>query len=100
MKQKEKVLTKTVVLELGLDNAEVITSDMIEGYTHIGYSAFVGCSHLTSIDIPNSVTSIGYSAFAGCSHLVSINIPNSVTNIEGSYSRIAHPSPLSLFQIL
>ena len=84
MKQKEKVLTKTVVLELGLDNAEVITSDMIEGYTHIGYSAFIGCSHLTSIDIPNSVTSIGYGAFAGCSHLVSINIPNSVTNIEGS----------------
>lgn len=84
MKQKEKVLTKTIVLELGLDNVEVITSDMIEGYTRIGYSAFVGCTHLTSIDIPNSVTSIGYSAFAGCSRLVSINIPNSVTNIEGS----------------
>ena len=84
MKQKEKVLTETVVLKLGLDKVDVITSDMIEGYTRIGYSAFVGCSQLTSIDIPNSVTSIGYSAFAGCYHLTSINIPNSVTSIEGS----------------
>ena len=40
MKQKEKVLTKAVVLELGLDKVDVITSDMIEGYTIIGYSAF------------------------------------------------------------
>ena len=84
MKQEEKVLRNTVVLELGLDKVDVITSDMIEGYTRIGYSAFVGCSQLTSIDIPNSVTSIGYGAFAGCSHLTSINIPNSVISIEGS----------------
>ena len=33
--------------------------------TSIGYSAFSGCSGLTSITIPNSVTSIGYSAFDG-----------------------------------
>ena len=33
--------------------------------TSIGYSAFNGCSGLTSIDIPNSVTSIGGYAFSG-----------------------------------
>jgi hypothetical protein len=33
--------------------------------TSIGYSAFAGCSGLTSVTIPGSVTSIGYSAFAG-----------------------------------
>ena len=29
-----------------------------EGVTEIGWSAFVGCTSLTSIDIPESVTSI------------------------------------------
>ena len=49
--------------------------------TSIGYSAFSGCSNLTTITIPNSVTSIGYSAFSGCSNLTTITIPNSVTSI-------------------
>ena len=50
--------------------------------TSIGSVAFLNCSGLTSIEIPNSVTSIGYYAFYGCSGLTSIEIPNSVTTIE------------------
>ena len=49
--------------------------------TSIGDYAFLDCSGLTSVTIPNSVTSIGDAAFAGCSGLKSIAIPNSVTNI-------------------
>ena len=48
--------------------------------TSIGYSAFSGCSGLTSISIPNSVTSIGSSAFAGCSGLTSINVASGNTH--------------------
>ena len=81
MKQKEKVLTSNLVKELGLDKVNVITSDMIEGYTSIECSAFEKCFALTSITIPNSVTSIGEYAFAWCSALTTIDIPNSVKNI-------------------
>ena len=77
----EKVLTNALVLKLGLDKVEVITSDMLEGYTSIGYDAFGDCSSIKSITLPNSVTSIEDWAFAYCSAIKSITIPNSVTSI-------------------
>ena len=52
--------------------------------TSIGGSAFYGCTSLTSITIPNSVTSIRHWAFSYCTSLTSITIPNSITNIEGN----------------
>ena len=73
---KEKILTYNIVKELGLDKVSVITADMLDGYTSIGYAAFTGCKSLASIEIPNSITSIGYDAFLGCTHLTSVHTSN------------------------
>ena len=58
-----------------------------EGYTFkvtsIGYSAFYGCTGLTSIALPGSVTSIGLYAFSGCTGLTSIDLPAGLTYISG-----------------
>ena len=64
-------------------SATIVIPESYEGrrVTSIGYEAFLNCSGLTSVTIPNSVTSIGFSAFFGCSGLTSITIPNSVTSI-------------------
>ena len=59
----------------------VTYNGVIYSVTSIGNWAFIDCSGLTSITIPNSVTSIGESAFSECSGLTSITIPNSVTSI-------------------
>lgn len=55
--------------------------DIPNSVTSIGTFAFSGCSGLTSVDIPNSVISIGARAFENCSGLTSVKIPNSVRSI-------------------
>lgn len=62
--------------------AKDISSYVIDSnVTRIASGAFVGCSGLTDIEIPNAVTSIGDSAFVSCSSLTNIEIPDSVTDI-------------------
>ena len=51
----------------------------------IGKGAFSGCSGLTSLTIPDSVTAIGEGAFYGCMDLSSVVIPESVKEI-GDYA--------------
>ena len=83
--KKEKILTRELVKELGLNKVSVITTDMLDGYTSIESYAFYDCSGLTSVTIPNSVTSIGDYAFENCSGLTGeLVIPNSVTSIGHS----------------
>jgi len=64
--------------------AELNIPAEIEGYpvTTIGDSAFVYCTRLQSITIPDSVTTIGNYAFSGCTSLTSITIPDSVGTID------------------
>jgi len=53
-----------------------------DGTLGICGSAFMSCTNLASVTIPNSVKFIDYHAFQYCTSLTSINIPNSV-NIIG-----------------
>ena len=64
-------------------SGELVIPSIYEGktVTRIGDFAFVNCSSLTSLTIPNSVTSIGWGAFGDCISLTSVTIPKSVTTI-------------------
>ena len=69
-------------LGTGISGAIIIPA-IVGGYnvTKIGNQAFVSCSGISSIDIPDLVTSIGNIAFIGCSGLTSIALPDSLTSI-------------------
>jgi hypothetical protein len=49
--------------------------------THIGDSAFLNQSAITSVKIPDSITSIGSSAFQGCTALTSVTVGSGVATI-------------------
>jgi len=53
--------------------------------TSIGARAFIQCTSLTSVIIPNSVSSIESNVFERCSNLTSVTIPNSIISI-GSFA--------------
>ena len=73
---------------------EVVIPDTVSNATidertvvAIGDEAFLSCTLITSVVIPDTVTSIGNWAFAGCSSLETIVIPASVTSIgKGAFS--------------
>ena len=52
---------------------------------YIGDNAFMNCSGLNSVTIPESVTTIGNSAFLMCTGLTAMTIPTKVTTI-GNYA--------------
>ena len=76
--------TKFIYSNAFLNCSNLTTITIPDGVTSIGGSAFRDCSKLASITIPDSVTSIDGSAFYGCSALTSIAIPDSVTLIDNS----------------
>ena len=55
--------------------------------TAIGYQAFMNCTTLQAIKIPNRVRDIEDAAFSGCTSLTEVTIPKSVTEIgDGAFA--------------
>ena len=68
------------------EDENVVIPGTLDGYpvTAIGEQAFLNCSSLTSVTIPEGVTAIGNDAFFNCTGLTSIVIPDSVERIGNS----------------
>ena len=66
-------------------NNQTITSfdelQYFTGLTSIETNAFMGCTNLASVTLPDNITSIGNWAFSYCSSLSQLIIPNNVNTI-------------------
>ena len=83
-----------------------VTSCEVHPDTKIINRAFMNCSELNTVVIPNGVKTIADSAFENCTSLVSVNIPNSVTAIGmrafancSSLTEIAIPESVSVIAL-
>lgn len=70
--------TAIKTLVLGCKNSVIPTDGSV---TSIGNEAFLGCSELESISLPDSVSSIGKGAFANCEKLAEITLSDNITFI-------------------
>ena len=79
----EEEQTYTVIGIGTYKRSDLVIPSEYEGkqVTSIAYSAFEGCSSLTSVTFPDTLKSIEDRAFALCTGLTSVTIPNSVTSI-------------------
>lgn len=73
---------KSLFAQLVDRSITAVTESDLDGMTRIGSNAFVLCSQLVSVALPNSITHINSDAFRNCQQLESVTIPDSVTIIS------------------
>ena len=74
---------RVVINSNAFQNCSKLVRIWIEGnnVAQIGSRAFLNCTSLNSITLPNGLTSIGEYAFHNCGNLTAITIPTTVTSI-------------------
>lgn len=77
---------QTIPVSMFYKNENLETVEFEAGSTlkTVGGYAFIGCTGLKTITLPNSVAEIGASAFEGCTGLVSADMGDGVTKIKES----------------
>lgn len=64
------------ILDLGFENCQgLISIEILEGCSQVGYCAFRGCTFLSEVKLPSSMHFITRFSFEGCVNLRSITLP-------------------------
>jgi hypothetical protein len=70
--------TVQICAEAFINCTNIKSVSIPDSVTYIGQDAFNNCSSLTSVEIPNSVTDTGVSVFNGCTSLVEVILSNNI----------------------
>lgn len=86
---KELVISKSLkeIQNNAFDACKLLASVQFAengNFTTIGQQAFIRCSGLKSIELPNTITSMGGSVFQACTSLESFSWPTSYSKIPGN----------------
>lgn len=90
--ERIKINKAITLISNGTFNGDVSLTTVIFGgnETKIGSQAFMGCTALEHMELPNSVTELEYSAFRNCSALTAINLGNIITFGSTCFSGCSH----------
>ncbi len=79
---------RTEIHDLAFYNNYVVEKIDVTGWSNlktIGDKAFMSCTNLSTLNLPNKITTIGEKAFCGCISLKKLILPTSITSI-GAYA--------------
>lgn len=86
----EEVVCSAKLKEIGYNalqnnnNLKTVDFSACTNFTTFGQQAFIGCTGLETIVLPDTITSMGSSVFQSCTSLKTINWPTSMTTIPDS----------------
>lgn len=63
------------------NNKTIVSAKIAEGVKSIGVGAFVGCTALSAVTLPESLKAVELFAFACCANLTSLKIPEGVESL-------------------
>lgn len=78
------VIMPASVTDIGIEafmECKSLGKVVMPGVVWINHSAFLGCSGLDEIKLPNSIREICYAAFSDCTGLTSVDIPESLKTL-------------------
>ena len=72
----------TLIAARIFEESKIVSIDIPESVKHINDYAFIRCTSLESVDLPDNLETLGIGAFYGCSKIKEIEIPSNVSELH------------------
>ncbi len=72
----------TLIAARIFEESKIVSIDIPESVKHINDYAFIRCTDLEAVDLPNNLETLGIGALYGCSKVKEIEIPSTVSELQ------------------
>ncbi len=72
----------TLIAARIFEESEIVSIDIPESVKHINDYAFIRCTNLEAVDLPDNLETLGIGALYGCSKVKEVEIPSTVSELH------------------